>query len=256
MKQQTEATIMNKGRILSVDDDQNLQMVVSQYLESEGYSIDCAYTVASALEKSEGTDAYNIVLLDLCLTDGEGLSLITQLRSKTNASIIVISGKSDTTEKVVCLEMGADDYITKPFELRELSARLKAVLRRVEAPAPAAESTELHTKHGELSGRLQLENWIMDCDQYAVTMTDGSPIDLTTGEFKLLQALVKAANRALSREQLFDLTRDGNYDAFDRAIDIQVARIRKKLGDDDNSIIKTIRGVGYMYSGKVEQQTA
>lgn len=248
---------MNKGRILSVDDDQNLQMVVSQYLEGEGYPIDCAYTVATALEKTSEATEYSVILLDLCLPDGEGLSLITQLRNSTKAAIIVISGKSDTTEKVVCLEMGADDYITKPFELRELSARIKAVLRRAETQAaPAADASATQSTGSELSGQVKLENWIMDCDQYAVTMTDGSPVDLTTGEFKLLHALVRAANRALSREQLYDLTRDGSYDAFDRAIDIQVARIRKKLGDDDNSVIKTIRGVGYMYAGKVERHVA
>lgn len=242
---------MNKGRILSVDDDQNLQMVVRQYLEGEGYPIDCVYNVATALEKAAGADAYSIILLDLCLPDGEGLSLITQLRHSTKAAIIVVSGKSDTTEKVVCLEMGADDYITKPFELRELSARIKAVLRRSDT-TQAAPVTAEKTPTQDLSGRVKLEHWVMDCDQYAVTTADGTPVDLTTGEFKLLHALVKAANRALSREQLYDLTREGHYESFDRAIDIQVARIRKKLGDDDNSVIKTIRGVGYMYAGKVE----
>lgn len=214
---------MIKAHILSVDDDQNLQMVVGQYLETETYKVTAAFDVKTALEHAEAT-SFDLILLDLCLPDGEGLSLITQLRTKTNAPIIVVSGKSDTTEKVVCLEMGADDYLIKPFELRELSARMKAVLRRAEPAAPAAESKA----SASIEGRVKLENWIMDCDQYAVTMTDGTPIDLTTGEFKLLQALVNAANRALSREQLFDLTRDGNYDAFDRAIDIQIARLREK----------------------------
>ena len=238
---------MHKGNILAIDDDQNLQMVVQQYLDTDGYDVTCVYDVKSALEEIERNNNYDVILLDLTLHDGEGISLLTQLRTSTKASIIVISGKSDTTEKVVCLEMGADDYITKPYELRELSARLKAVLRRVEpaADAPAA-------KKSDLSGKVTLENWIMDCDQFAVTKPNGDPIDLTTGEFKLLQALVTAANRALSREQLFDLTRDGNYDAFDRAIDIQVARVRKKLGDDEGSVIKTVRGIGYMYTGKVE----
>ena len=238
---------MHKGNILAIDDDQNLQMVVQQYLDTDGYDVTCVYDVKSALEEIERNNNYDVILLDLTLPDGEGISLLTQLRTSTKASIIVISGKSDTTEKVVCLEMGADDYITKPYELRELSARLKAVLRRVEpaADAPAA-------KKSDLSGKVTLENWIMDCDQFAVTKPNGDPIDLTTGEFKLLQALVTAANRALSREQLFDLTRDGNYDAFDRAIDIQVARVRKKLGDDEGSVIKTVRGIGYMYTGKVE----
>jgi DNA-binding response OmpR family regulator len=120
---------MQKGTILAVDDDKNLQTVLGHYLEDDGYKVTSAMTLASAIEKT-GSIGFDVILLDLTLPDGEGMSLISKIRANSKAPIIIVSGKTDTTEKIVCLEMGADDYITKPFEMRELSARIKAVLRR------------------------------------------------------------------------------------------------------------------------------
>ncbi|MFP4314266.1 MAG: response regulator [Alphaproteobacteria bacterium] len=234
---------MNKGTILSVDDDANLQIVISQYLESEGYKVITAQDVQSALVKVETPDL-DVILLDLILPDGEGLPLIPQLSSKSNAAIIVVSGKTDTTEKIICLEMGADDYLTKPFEMRELSARIKAVLRRLDSEQDNKEQKEQSSKEEKIS----FANWVLDRAQYQVFDQEGNSLEFTTGEFQLMDALISAPTRALSREHLFELTRDGEFDAYDRAIDIQIARIRKKLGDSDNKIIKTVRGVGYMYS--------
>lgn len=234
---------MQKGSILSVDDDQDLQTVVGQYLESDGYKVVTAYDAATALEKLDAVPL-DVILLDLVLPDAEGLSLIPQVKNKSKAGVIVVSGKSDTTEKVVCLEMGADDYITKPFEMRELSARIKAVIRRTE------NQNEQSQDQPQADDKIVLENdWCLDRSQYQLFDNDNKSVDLTTGEFKLLEALVLSANRALSREHLFDITRGGEYDAYDRAIDIQVARLRKKLKDDTKSpeIIKTVRGVGYMF---------
>lgn len=237
---------MEKGVILSVDDDENLQEVISHYLESDGYKIITAHDMASALEKAE-IPSIHVILLDLVLPDGEGLALIPQFKSKSNAGIIVVSGKSDTTEKIVCLEMGADDYLTKPFEMRELSARIKAVMRRMDG---AGQSSSTPEENKDLADQVNFGDWVLDRAQYQVFDKNNNSLDFTTGEFQLLEALVNAPNRALSRERLFELTRDGEFDVYDRAIDIQVARIRKKLGDNDNNIIKTVRGVGYMYAGK------
>ncbi len=234
---------MNKGTILTVDDDKDLQVVIGQYLEGNGYSVLKANDVKSALEKIDEA-VFDVILLDLGLPDGEGLSLIPQFHGKSKAAIIVVSGKSDTTEKIICLEMGADDYLTKPFEMRELSARIKAVLRRMDHDNDDAKPAE------PSSDKLELENWTVDRAQYQVFNKDGSSLEFTTGEFQLFEALVLAPNRALSREQLFDRTRDGEYDIYDRAIDIQIARIRKKLGDEKSEIIKTVRGIGYMFSKK------
>jgi two-component system phosphate regulon response regulator OmpR len=232
-----------KAVILSVDDDKNLQMVLREYLEEDGYKVLGAHSGRELEDKLKG-DPFDVVLLDLMLPDSQGLGLITKIRAATKAPIIIVSGKSDTTEKIVGLEMGADDYITKPFEMRELSARIRAVLRRThtDAPAPAAAND---AKSADI---IVFKSWRLDRTQYQAFDAKGNSLGLTTGEFKLLEALAVSANRALSREHLFDLTRDGKFDSYDRAIDIQVARIRKKLGDDSKTpaLIKTVRGIGYM----------
>lgn len=239
---------MQKGTILSIDDDENLQIVISQYLEDDGYTVITANDVKSALEKADTTQA-DVILLDLTLPDGEGLTLIPQLQSKCKAGIIVVSGKSDTTEKIVCLEMGADDYLTKPFEMRELSARIKALSRRME-PDNDDKGSAIHKIEKIKFG----DGWCLDRTQYQLFDPGNKAADLTTGEFKLLEALILSANRALSREHLFDLTREGKFDVYDRAIDIQIARLRKKLKDDIKSptIIKTVRSIGYMFCGTIE----
>lgn len=236
---------MKKGTILTIDDDRDLQLVMEQYLEDEGYRVLKAGDVQGAGEIIE-TSQFDIILLDLGLPDGEGLSLIPQLKTKSDAAIIVVSGKSDTTEKIVCLEMGADDYLTKPFEMRELAARIKAVTRRMD------HSEDSKATNQPKSDVVKMEKGVLDRAQYQVFSHDGNSLNLTTGEFRLLEALVMAPNRALSREQLFELTRDGEYEIYDRAIDIQVGRIRKKIGDEKGEVIKTIRGIGYMYVGKAE----
>ncbi len=234
---------MNKGIVLSVDDDENLQVVLGHYLEGEGYIVIVANSGAELAEKLEVVNS-DVILLDLVLPDADGISLIPQIRAKTRAPIVVVSGKSDTTEKVVCLEMGADDYITKPFEMRELAARIKAALRRTQPPA----SNDISQDSGsEKKQKIEFAEFILDRNQFQLFNKNGQSCEITTGEFQLLEALVMAPNRALSREQLFELTRDAEYDSYDRAIDIQIGRIRKKLGTSGSSLIKTVRGIGYMF---------
>lgn len=237
---------MKKSTIICVDDDEGLQTVVGHYLEEQGYKFLSAFSGAE-LESKLQTDSADAILLDLVLPDSEGFDLIRKIREHTNVPIIIVSGKSDTMEKIIGLEMGADDYMTKPFAMRELSARLKAVLRRaVSEPATGPDGSKRE------ADRIKFDEWILDRVQYQAFDSNNTSLDLTIGEFRLLEALVMAANRTLSREHLFELTRDGNFDAFDRAIDIQVARIRKKLGGDASGLIKTVRGVGYMYCGTTE----
>lgn len=241
---------MKKSTVICVDDDAGLQTVVSHYLEDQGYKVLSAHNGAELEEHLQG-DPADAILLDLMLPDSQGLDLITKIRARTAIPIIIVSGRSDTTEKIVGLEMGADDYLTKPFEMRELSARLKAVLRRASADTAPAASNESHSKGAE---KIKFADWVLDRTRYEVVTVKGQTLDFTMGEFRLLEALLLSANRALSREQLFEITRDGEFDAYDRAIDIQIARIRKKLGDDPKSLnlIKTVRGVGYMFCGDVE----
>lgn len=241
---------MRKATVLSVDDDQDLQTVVTMYLDSEGYTTLSAGTGKQLMDLLK-TEAPNIILLDLVLPDTDGISILAQLRSMQKIPVIVVSGKSDTMEKIVCLEMGADDYMTKPFEMRELSARIKAVLRRAEdvAPAPAANDAD-----NEKDRTVQFSGWTLDRAQFQMFDEKGVSADLTTGEYKLLDALISSPHKVLSRERLFELTRENDYDSFDRAVDIQIGRLRKKLGDDPKEplFIKTVRGAGYMFCGTIK----
>ena len=234
---------MDKGIVLSVDDDAELQVVLKHYLEGEGYKVITANDGASLIEKLDGSGS-NVILLDLGLPDTDGLTLIPRIRAQTEVPIVVVSGKSDTTEKIICLEMGADDYITKPFEMRELSARIKAALRRTQAPTNENFPDKTANRIKE---KIEFGDFILDRNQFQLFNKEHQSLDITTGEFQLLQALIMAPNRVLSREQLFELTRDGEFDSYDRAIDIQIGRIRKKLGDSGTTLIKTVRGAGYMY---------
>lgn len=241
---------MKKATILSVDDDQGLQTVVTHYLSGEGYTTLCANSGRELMEVLKDNTP-NIILLDLVLPDMDGISLLAQLRGMKKIPVIVVSGKSDTTEKIVCLEMGADDYMTKPFEMRELSARIKAVLRRAEEMPPAVANAA--NSNDDEKRQIRFGNWVLDKAQFQLFDAKGSSGELTTGEYKLLEALVDAPNKVLSRERLFELTRATDYDSFDRAVDIQIGRIRKKLNDDpkDPQYIKTVRGVGYMFCGEI-----
>ncbi len=238
---------MPKATVLSVDDDQGLQTVVTHYLSGEGYEMLSAGSGKQMLEVLK-TSTPNLILLDLVLPDTDGISILAQIRAMQKIPVIVVSGKSDTTEKIVCLEMGADDYMTKPFEMRELSARIKAVLRRAE---------DVPTSHQaaapEQDNQINFGDWVLDRAQFQLFDNKGNSADLTTGEYKLLESLVSAPNKVLSRERLFELTRESDYDSFDRAVDIQVGRLRKKLNDDpkEPQFIKTVRGVGYMFCGEI-----
>jgi len=225
-----------------------------QYLEAQGYLIQSALNGAEMMQKLE-TSHPDIILLDLVLPDNDGLTLLSSLRTKSKAPVIVVSGKNEPTDRIVGLELGADDYLTKPFEMRELSARIKAVLRRTTAE-PVEKGVSANEGGNSLAkaNRIAFSGWILDRLQYQLFDSSNAPADLTSGEFKLLEALVISPNRVLSREQLFELTRQGDFDVYDRVIDIQIARIRKKLNDDPKNpaLLKTVRGVGYMFTGEAK----
>lgn len=241
---------MPKATVLSVDDDRDLQTAVSHYLEEDGYVVLSAFTGAEAVEKVKLGNC-DLVLLDLGLPDEEGFRVLTRIKAQSSVPVIIVSGKSDTTEKIVGLEMGADDYITKPFELRELSARIKAVIRRGEATAAP---TVAAPANAPVKDKITFDSWTLDRLQYQLFDAKGQSAELTAGEFRLLEALVLSPNRALTRDYLFELTREDEFESFDRAIDIQIGRLRKKLNDDpkEPNYIKTVRGVGYMFCAVVD----
>lgn len=238
---------MKRTAILAIDDDPEIRKIIGQYLEEDGYSV---YTAANAAESNLilSQQSIDLILLDMVLPDGDGLDLMADFRSRSKVPIIVVSGKSDATDRIVGLEMGADDYLTKPFHMRELSARIKSVLRRA-AETQSASAPPAGDAAPKEQGVFKFGQWTMNCAKYEVCDANGDPVSLTSGEFDLLRALVDSPNRVLKREHLFEVTRGIDYDTYDRAVDIQIGRLRKKLGDDPHmpTLIKTVRGVGYIF---------
>lgn len=242
-------TLMNsKATILLVDDDEKTQAEVIDYLQAEGYAIVVVRYGQKVLPEFERV-CPDLILLDVVFQDEDGVSLINQIRSRTASPILVISEKKDLMDKVVGLEMGADDYIEKPFEMRELLARIKANLRLVKAVEKQAQKESAQKK----ASILHFGHWYLDLERHELLNEERQPIDLTPGEIEMLKAFVMSPGKALSRDHLFDLTRERGYEGFDRAVDVQISRIRKKIGDTnrDRPYIKTIRGVGYMLDAEI-----
>lgn len=233
---------MKKATILTIEDDQNLQTVVQSFLEDQGYNVLTGNSGKDLLDKIQNVHV-DVILLDLILPDSDGLNLMSQVRKHTKAPIIVVSGKDEPTDKILGLELGADDYLGKPFEMRELYARIKAVLRRsmTEPSNDSVNKTE--------AVKLAFGKWIMDRSSFSVVDKEGKSADLTTAEFRLLEILLNASGRVLNRDQLYELGRGQDYQSYDRAVDIHIARLRKKLDDNPKTphLIKTVRGVGYMF---------
>ena len=241
---------MDKGAVAIVDDDENLRLVVSTYLEGDGYTPFEAESSASLLSLLD-KESIDIILLDLNLGGDDGLMLLPQIKQKTSVPVIIVSGKSEMTDRVVGLEMGADDYLTKPFEMRELSARIKANLRRSQ-PMPVNISQQ--NDSDPMSHKKKVGEWEFDTNKLQLIHAESGEIeDLTKNEYDLLITFVNSPNRALSRDYLYESLKDEDYNSFDRAIDVQVTRVRKKLRDDPQKprYIKTVRGVGYMFIADV-----
>lgn len=241
------ASLPPKTSILGVDDDQDVHFTLGNYLQQHRYSYSSAGCGAEMLRRLE-EEKPDIILLDVMLPGKDGLELIRDVRALTKAPIILFSGGSSENTKIAGLEMGADDFMTKPVEPRELTARIKAILRRGSTDQVEEAVTLPKAK------RINCGGWVLDRQQYQVFNKDGKSAELTLGEYRLLEALVLSPECVLSREQLYELTRAGDLNACERAIDAQIARTRKKLKhmSSSRSLIKTIRKVGYMFCGKPE----
>ena len=233
------------GNILVVDDQQEICDLVHEYLTDEGFRVSTANDGAG-LREEMARSKVDLVILDLMLPGEDGLQLARQLRSESDIGIIMLTGRADTVDRIIGLEMGADDYLPKPFHLRELLARVRSVLRR--AASRAAEKTEGSRP------RARFADWVLDLSSRELLSPSGEDVRLTTGEFELLSALVNHANQVLSRDRLLDLSRHREAGPFDRTIDVQVGRLRRKLEDDPKnpSMIKTVRGGGYMFTPPVQ----
>src|SRR5579872_33821 len=237
----------DNGHILVVDDQQEICDVVKDYLTGEGYLVSTAHD-GSAMRRVLGQAHIDLVILDLMLPGEDGLSLARELRSESGIGIIILTGRGETVDRIIGLEMGADDYLPKPFHLRELLARVKSVLRRVSARGAAQEAAAPGRSKARFAG------WNLDLATRELVSPAGGEVRLTTGEFDLLAAFVKNANQVLSRDRLLDLARNREAGPFDRTIDVQVGRLRRKLEDDPQrpTIIKTVRGTGYIFTPTVE----
>jgi two-component system, OmpR family, response regulator len=232
--------------ILVVDDQKEICEVVQQYLSSEGYRVSVAHDGAG-MRKVMGQDPVDLVILDLMLPGEDGLTLARQLREDSTVGIIILTGRSETVDRIIGLEMGADDYLPKPFHLRELLARVKSVLRR------ASSRAQLEKPAGARA-RARFAGWHLDLATRELVSPEGGEVRLTTGEFDLLAAFVNNANEVLTRDRLLDLARNRESGPFDRTIDVQVGRLRRKLEPDPENptIIKTVRGTGYIFTPSVD----
>jgi DNA-binding response OmpR family regulator len=220
-----------------VDDDPKVRTLLRRCFETEGFTVSEAKD-GQELQVQLEQHAVSLITLDLNLGPENGLDLARQIRQVRNVPIIMLTGKGDAIDRVVGLELGADDYLVKPFELRELLARVRAVLRRSNA-APAPEPSGL---------TFAFEDWVFDLDRRELSRRETAEIvDLTTSEFNLLEAFVKRPHRVLSRDDIMDLLKGHDWSPLDRSIDNLIARLRKKVESDPDRprLIKTVRGVGY-----------
>lgn len=239
----------NSAHILVVDDDARIRQMLTRYFEQEGYRVSAAADGVSMRVRLMAV-RIDIVLLDVVMPGEDGLSLAREIRAHSDIGIIMLTGRGEMLDRVVGLEIGADDYIAKPFHLREVLARVKSVLRRRKPSAEPAAPAE-----GQKGEAIRFDGWLLDLARRQLLSPTGLDIPLTTGEFDLLAALAKHPGRVFGRETLMDITRGRVWEAFDRTIDAQVARLRKKVEDDPAhpALIKSARGVGYVFTGKVDR---
>lgn len=227
--------------VLVVDDDGEILSLVAKFLRANGFRV---HTARSGAEMTEALKhaAIDLIVLDLMLPGRNGLDLCRDLRRTSSIPVIMLTAKGEETDRIIGLEVGADDYLPKPFNPRELLARINAVLRRMRSP----DHPPL-----ERGGRaMRFAGWRLDTLKRELTDPRGVVVDLSTGEYDLLLAFLEAPQRVLTREFLLDAARNRSIDAFDRSIDVQVSRLRRKL-DSVEDLIKTVRGVGYLFAADV-----
>jgi two-component system OmpR family response regulator len=238
--------------VLVVDDEPRIRTMLRHYLVDEGFKVSDAGDGADMRAVLE-REAIDIVLLDLMMPGEDGLSLARYIRQRSEIPIIILTGKGDLIDRVVGLETGADDYITKPFELREILARIRAVIRRAAPLTSTSASVPSLATYVNASEVFAFEGWRLDLLRRELRRQTGELVPLTAGEFELLCALVRHPHRVLNRDQLIDLVKGREWAAYDRGVDTQVMRLRKKIETDSSNprLIKTVRGGGYVFAASV-----
>jgi two-component system OmpR family response regulator len=231
--------------ILAVDDDREIRDLLARFLERNRFRVTAVRDTREA-RRAWSNGHYQMVVLDLMLPGEGGLDFARWLRGQSNVPIIMLTAMGEEMDRIVGLELGADDYIPKPFSPRELLARIRAVLRRVQDRDEAGAAT---------GGSLRFGGWVLEPGRRRLLNPDGVEVALTAGEYDLLLAMVERPNRVLTRDMLLDLLRGRQAGPFDRAIDVAVSRLRRKLEDDGRNaqLIKTVRGGGYVLASPVER---
>jgi DNA-binding response OmpR family regulator len=232
--------------ILVVDDDPDICRLISDCFAEFGLRVSCA-TDGSSMQQALAYSVVDLILLDLKLADEDGMTLARKLREKSSTPIIILTSRKDDVDRIMGLELVADDYLTKPFNPRELVARVRAVLRRAQSPGiPRAE--------GEPLQALRFAGWELNLRTRRLSSTEGDTMELTRAEFALLIAFLSAPQRILSRERLLELSRGHDEEVLDRSIDVQILRLRRKLESNPSrpDLIKTERGAGYLFNAQVE----
>ena len=234
--------------ILVVDDDREIRDLTARFLRKHGYRVDTAAN-GREMDTQLAAGRYDLIVLDLMMPGEDGLSICRRLRADGAIPIVMLTALGEETDRIVGLEMGADDYLPKPFNPRELLARIKAVLRRSAAAASSAAA-----QPAAPSGRrLSFEGWSLDLARRELFDPSGALVTLTAGEFDLLAAFAERPHRVLSRDQLLDLTRGREAGPFDRSVDVQLSRLRRKVETNpgEPALIKTVRGGGYVFAANV-----
>ena len=235
------------AHILIVDDDREISSLLAEYLEKNGYKTSTAGD-GKAMWKTLDEQRIDLIVLDLNLPGDDGLTLCRDLRARSSMPVIMLTARAEPVDRILGLEMGADDYLPKPFEPRELFARIRSVLRRTQALPPNLQAAEPQQVH--------FAGWTMDYTARHLVNPQGTVVALSGAEFRLLKIFLDHANRVLSRDQLLNLTQGRDADPFDRSIDLQISRLRQKLGEDARSpqIIKTVRNEGYVLATTVARE--
>ncbi len=231
--------------ILIVDDDREIRELLSRFLEKQGMRVTAARDAREA-RRLWPLGRYHIAVLDIMMPGESGLDLARWLRTQSNVPIIMLSAMGEETDRIVGLELGADDYLPKPFNPRELLARMRAILRRANGEGGPGEADQRP---------LHFSGWTLEPARRRLLNPDGAEVPLTGGEYDLLAVLLERANRVLTRDMLMDILRGRQAGPFDRAIDVAVSRLRRKLEDDGRnpSLIKTVRGGGYVLAATVDR---
>lgn len=239
----------NQAQVLIVDDDQKICDLLSDFLSRHGYAVSVAND-GLQMKKLLKNKIFQIIILDVMMPGEDGLTLCRYVRNISSVPIIILSAIGEETDRIIGLELGADDYLSKPFNPHELLARMKAVLRRAENLDAHPHQKQKLTSLPDIS----FLHWTLNQNRRILISPDGLTIPLSAGEYDLLMTFVHHAGRVLSRDQLLELTREKESSPFDRTIDVQVGRLRKKLEDDRQrpKIIVTLRSQGYLFKPKVE----